>query len=76
MQMTLPKGIEVFNEFNNHVKIAVDRIGGPTRVSSMLGIATGTVHTWIKIRRVSNIDYATKLAEVSKMDLQLLRWTK
>lgn len=74
--MTLSKGIEVFNEFNNQVKIAVDRFGGPTRVSTLLGVATGTVHTWIKLRRVSNIDYAAKLAKVSKMDLQLLRWTK
>lgn len=66
----------MFHDFDNHVKIAVDRIGGPTKVSSLLGIATGTVHTWIKAKRVSNIDYAKTLALASKMELQQLRWTR
>lgn len=66
----------MFSEFENHVKIAVDRIGGPTKVSTMLEIATGTVHTWIKARRVSNIDYAKALAQASGMDVQKLRSTR
>jgi DNA-binding transcriptional regulator YdaS (Cro superfamily) len=66
----------MFHDFSNHVKIAVDRLGGPTKVSTMLGIATGTVHTWIKAKRISNIDYAKTVAQASKMELQLLRWTQ
>lgn len=62
-----------FNLAENHVRTAVDRVGGPTKVSTMFGIATGTVHTWIKRRRISNIDYATKLAELTGMQVQQLR---
>lgn len=57
----------------NLIRVAVDRAGGPTKVSTMLGIATGTVHTWIKKHRVSNINYATKLAEMSGLRIQDLR---
>ena len=60
----------------NHVKVAVARAGGPTRVSNLLGIANGTVHQWIKAQRVSNIQYAQKLADLTKMTVQQLRPTR
>jgi len=60
----------------NHIKVAVARAGGPTRVSNLLGVANGTVHSWVKAERVSNIQLATKLAELSKMTVQQLRPTR
>ena len=60
----------------NHVRIAVDRVGGATKVSTMFGIATGTVHSWIRARRIANIDYAAKLAELSGLKVQQLRETR
>lgn len=59
----------------NHVKIAIARAGGPTRISNLLGIANGTVHSWIRAQRISNIQHASKLAELSKMTVQQLRPT-
>jgi len=60
----------------NYVKVAVDRVGGVTKASNLLGVANNTVTTWVKKRRVSNIDYATKLAELSGMKVQELRSTR
>ena len=65
-----------YNFTENYVRIAVDRVGGPTKVSTMLGIATGTVHTWVKKRRIDNIDYATKVAKAAGLEVQQLRATK
>lgn len=66
----------MFSEVTNHVRIAIDRAGGPTKVSTMFGIATGTVHAWIRNRRISNIDYATALAKATGMQVQQLRSTR
>jgi len=60
----------------NSVKIAIDRAGGATKVSNCLGVANGTVHTWIRAGRISNIQHAAKLAELAKMTVQQLRPTK
>lgn len=60
----------------NYVRTAVDRVGGPTKTSNVLGVANQTISTWIKKRHVSNIDYATKLAELSGMQVQQLRSTR
>lgn len=74
--MTFEFNQKMFQEYDNQIKIAVDRIGGPTKTSTLLGVATGTVHSWIRSRRVSNIDYAKILAQASGLKLQDLRWTK
>lgn len=67
----------MFHNFTeNYVRIAVDRVGGATKVSTMLGIATGTVHEWIKKRRIANIYYATKVAKAAGLEVQQLRGTK
>ena len=60
---------------DNYVRIAVDRLGGTTKVSNLLGVANNTVNTWINKRRVSNIDHARRLAELAKLDVQQLRST-
>ena len=65
-----------YNFTENYVRIAVDRVGGPTKVSTMLGIATGTVHEWIKKRRICNIDYATKVAKAAGLEVHQLRATR
>lgn len=46
----------------NKVKIAVNRAGGPTKVSNLLGCSNGSVHSWMKQGRISDIDKARALA--------------
>jgi len=65
-----------YNLVENHVQVAVDRVGGTTKASNILGVANQTVTNWIKKRRVSNIDYATRLAELAGMQVQQLRSTR
>ena len=57
----------------NAVRKSVDKIGGVTKTSNILGVSNGAVHAWIKNRRVTNIDYAKKLPELSKIPLEKLR---
>jgi DNA-binding transcriptional regulator YdaS (Cro superfamily) len=57
----------------NAVKKAVKIIGGVTKASNLLGVSNGAVHSWVKRRRVINIDYARKLAELSGMKVELIR---
>jgi hypothetical protein len=57
----------------NHVRIAVNRIGGPTKTSNLLGVSNGAVHAWIKARRIANIDLAKKVAELAGMQVEEVR---
>lgn len=57
------------------VKIAVERIGGPTRTAVALGVSGTTIYNWIRLRRVSDIDKAKQLAKLSGLDHQQLRPT-
>ena len=66
----------MYHHFENYVKIAVDRAGGVTKASNTLGVANQTISTWIKKRRISNIVYASKLAELSGLEIQQLRSTR
>lgn len=66
----------LYEAHENYVRTAVDRLGGATKTSNALGVANQTVTNWIKQRRVSNIDYATKLAELSGIQVQQLRSTR
>lgn len=59
--------------FTNHVKIAVNKIGGPTKASNLLGVSNVSIHAWIKAYRVSNIDHARKLAKLAGMKLEEVR---
>lgn len=57
------------------IKTAIDRLGGPTKVSNLLGVSNGTVHAWIKTGKISDRDYAQKIAELSGISLTRLRPT-
>jgi DNA-binding transcriptional regulator YdaS (Cro superfamily) len=57
----------------NKVKIAVKKAGGPTKVSNLLGVSNGSVHSWMKQGRVSNIDKAKLLAELAGMQVEDVR---
>lgn len=60
-----------FNE--NHVRIAINKIGGPTKTSNLLNISNGAVHSWVRAGRISNIDYARKVAELAGMPVEKVR---
>jgi DNA-binding transcriptional regulator YdaS (Cro superfamily) len=57
----------------NFVKNAVVRIGGVTKASNILGVSNGAVHAWIKKRRVTNIDFAKRLSELSGVPVEKVR---
>ncbi len=57
----------------NHVKVAVQRAGGPTQVALALGCSGTAVHSWIRKRKITDINKARKLAELAGMQLQELR---
>jgi DNA invertase Pin-like site-specific DNA recombinase len=59
--------------FNNGVKTAVNKAGGPSRVAIELRCSGTTVHNWIRQGRVSNLDKAQKLAELANMDVLEIR---
>ena len=59
--------------YDNKVRVAVDRAGGPTRVATMLGVANNTVHSWIHNKNVPNINNARRLADASFFDVRDLR---
>lgn len=60
----------------NYVKIAVDRIGGPTKAATALAVSNTTIHDWIKRSRVMNIDKAKIMANLSGVELQQIRCTQ
>ena len=66
----------MFVDFNNKVKIAVDRIGGPTKAANLCGVANATIHTWITNQRVPSVDQARKISTASGIDVAALRRTK
>lgn len=59
----------------NHVRVAVARIGGPTMAAVALGVSGTAIHNWIKHARVVNIEKAKLLATLSGLELQQLRRT-
>ena len=66
----------IMNLNKNRVRIAVDRLGGPTKASNLMGVSNNTINTWIRKQRVGNIDFAKKLADLSEMAVQDLRETE
>lgn len=60
-------------DFTGPVKLAVERVGGPSRTANILGVSTGAVHDWIRKGRVPNFDRALKLAELSGFSARSLR---
>jgi ribosome-binding protein aMBF1 (putative translation factor) len=61
--------------FPNAVRIAIDRLGGPTYAAHAMAVSNTTIHSWIKNCRVPDITRARKLAELSGIRLQELRST-
>lgn len=57
----------------NNVRRAIDLAGGPTKISNLLNVSNGTVHNWIKLQRVPNIDFARQLATLSGMSVEKVR---
>jgi DNA-binding transcriptional regulator YdaS (Cro superfamily) len=57
----------------NAVKKAVKIIGGVTKASNLLGVSNGAVHSWVKRRKVVNIDYAKMLSELSGIPVEKIR---
>jgi len=62
--------------FRNHIMVAVERLGGPTRAAHAAQVSNATVHSWIKQKRVPNIDKAKVLASLSGLTVQQLRPTR
>ena len=57
----------------NHVRIAIAKAGGPTKVSNKLSLSNGTIHAWVRKARIADIEYAEKVAEMSGVSVDLLR---
>jgi len=56
--------------------VAVDRIGGPTKAAHAAQVSNATIHSWVKQKRVPNIDKAKLLASLSGLTVQQLRPTR
>jgi len=63
----------MFISFENHVKTAVAKIGGPTKTSNLLGLSNGAVHAWIRKGRIADIDIAKRVCQLSGMKLEQVR---
>lgn len=62
-----------FSLTQNHVRTAVDRLGGPTKAAHSMVVSNATIHSWIKKHDIQNIDKAKLMAKLSGMDLGQLR---
>jgi len=61
------------NENQHHIRLAINKIGGATITSNLLGVSNSCVYNWIKQGRVNNIYMARKLAELAQMPIELVR---
>ena len=66
----------MLTNFQNNVQIAIDRIGGPTKAAHELEVSNTAIHTWIRDRRIPDIDQAKKLEKLSGVSHEWLRRTK
>lgn len=57
----------------NHVRIAIAKAGGPTKVSNTLSLSNGTIHAWVRKARIADIGYARQVSEMSGVSVDLLR---
>ena len=63
----------MFLIIQNHVRIAVDRIGGPTKAAHAMAVSNATIHAWIKRQDIRNIEKAKLMAKLAHMELGQLR---
>lgn len=66
----------MFQLTKNHVKIAVDRLGGPTKAAIAMAVSGTTIHHWIKQARIADIEKATLMAVLAGLEIQQLRSTQ
>ncbi|WP_149137296.1 helix-turn-helix domain-containing protein [Cupriavidus campinensis] len=66
----------MFNRTQNTVRLAVDRIGGPTKASHATGVSNATIFNWINRQRVPDIDKARLLAKLANIEVNELRGTR
>ena len=66
-------GKDVEMQHQNKVKIAVERVGGATKVANLIGCSGTAVYAWIRKRMVSDINKATMLAKLANMDVREVR---
>ncbi|CAJ0698001.1 helix-turn-helix domain-containing protein [Ralstonia mannitolilytica] len=60
----------------NTVRLAVERVGGPTKASNACGVSNATIFNWINRQHVPNIDKAKLLATLASVDINDLRGTR
>lgn len=60
----------------NTVRLAVERVGGPTKASNACGVSNATIFNWINTQRIPNIDKAKLLATLADVDIHSLRGTQ
>ena len=63
----------MFHLMHNYVKVAVDRLGGPTKAAIAMEVSGTTIHAWIKLQRIVSLDKAKLMARLSGLELQQLR---
>lgn len=66
----------MFDLMQNHVRTAVERLGGPTKTAHLASVSNATIHVWLSSNRIPNIDKARIVAKEAGMDVQLLRGTR
>ena len=64
------------DSFRNNILVAVERLGGPTKAAHAAGVSNPTIHSWIKNRRIPNIDKAKLVATLTGLEVQQLRATR
>jgi hypothetical protein len=60
----------------NFVRIAVDRLGGPTKAAHAAAVSNATIHSWIQKQTIHNIDKARLIAELAGVEVMQLRRTR
>lgn len=63
----------IFFSPDNQVKIAIHKVGGPTRAACLLKVSGSCIHRWIANAYIPNIDQARKLSAESGVSADLLR---
>ena len=57
----------------NKVKLAIQKIGGPTMASNSMLVSNATIHAWVKKGRISNLNQAKKMSKLSGVPVEELR---
>ncbi|MBU66050.1 MAG: hypothetical protein CL858_11430 [Cupriavidus sp.] len=60
----------------NAVRLAIERIGGPTKASNACCVSNATIFNWINRQHVPDIDKANLLAKLAEVSVHDLRGTR